>query len=255
MNRRHDFSVNNDGKHKNGVLSVSLTLILAGLAFLFVNIGIIPTAYKTVLTAWPIWLLLIGVFSLFHRNLGTSITFLSVGAFFILPYLGAVNPRWGLPANFTQLYWPVLLIVAGLMMFFHRYFKYGKVFAFGCNVTPVSKWENEEGYFTSETTFESRKNIVLDPVFKGGSVKCSFGEVVLDLRKTTLKEGSTKLEVDLSFGSVVIIVPDSWNVQIKGNAAFGSFSDHRLNKSYYPDEPRMLTIVGKVAFGECELRD
>jgi len=36
---------------------------------------------------------------------------------------------------------------------------------------------------------------------------------------------------------------------------FGTFSDERLNKTYYPEETRRLTIEGKVAFGECELRD
>jgi len=125
----------------------------------------------------------------------------------------------------------------------------------GRDFKPTSKFDNEDGYFHIESMFESRKNIVLDPIFKGGDIHCSFGEVVIDLRKTSLPEGTTKLFVDLSFGSVVIIVPDTWNVQIKGNAAFGSFSDNRLTKSFYPNETKRLTIEGKVAFGECELKD
>lgn len=233
----------------------SLTLIIVGIFFLLVNTGVIPTEYRTVLTAWPIWLLLVGVFSVFHRSYTTGAILLAVGAFFITPVLGTVNPQWGLPENFAHVYWPLLLIFAGILLIGLKAGRYKRVFFMGHDFKPTSKFENEDGYFHIESMFESRKNIVLDPVFKGGDVHCSFGEVVIDLRKTSLPEGTTKLFVDLSFGSVVIIVPDTWNVQIKGNAAFGSFTDNRLTKSFYPNETKRLTIEGKVAFGECELKD
>lgn len=243
-------------KHsKRGGLAFSLTLIIAGTLFLLVNTGIIPTEYKTVLTAWPIWLLLVGFFALCQRNYSTGAILLVVGAFFITPFLGEVNPQWGIPANFTHIYWPLLLIFGGLMLIGLKAGKYKGLLVFGTNYKPTSKFDSEDGYFHIESMFESRKNIVLDPVFKGGDIHCSFGEVIIDLRKTSLPEGNTRLFVDLSFGSVVIIVPDTWNVQIKGNAAFGSFSDNRLTKSFYPNETKRLTIEGKVAFGECELKD
>ncbi len=241
-------------KKRNG-LAFSLTLIIAGTLFLLVNTGVIPTAYKTVLTSWPIWILLIGLFSVLHRNYTTGVIFLAVGGFFITPILGTVNPQWGLPANFTYVYWPLLLIFAGVMLIGLKFGKFKGLLFVGGNCKPTSRFDSEDGYFHIESMFESRKNIVLDPVFKGGDIHCSFGEVVIDLRKTTLPEGTTKLFVDLSFGSVVVIVPDTWNVQIKGNAAFGSFTDNRLTKSFYPNETKRLTIEGKVAFGECELKD
>jgi len=240
---------------KRGGFAFSLTLIIAGVLFLLINTGVIPTEYKTVLTAWPIWLILVGLFSIFHRNYGFGTVLLAVGAFFITPFVGAVNPQWGLQANFTYVYWPLLLIFAGIMLIVFRAGRCKRLFFMGRDFKPTSTFENEDGYFHIESMFESRKNIVLDPVFKGGDVHCSFGEVVIDLRKTSLPEGTTKLFVDLSFGSVVIIVPDTWNVQIKGNAAFGSFTDNRLTKSFYPNETKRLTIEGKVAFGECELKD
>lgn len=240
---------------KRGGLAFALTLIIAGTLFLLVNTGIIPTEYKTVLTAWPIWLLLVGFFSLCHRNYTSGIILLAVGAFFITPEFGKVNPQWGIPANFTHIYWPLLLIFAGVMLLGFKIGKFKGLLFLGAQYKPTSKFDTEDGYFHIESMFESRKNIVIDPIFKGGDIHCSFGEVVIDLRKTSLPEGTTKLFVDLSFGSVTIIVPDTWNVQIKGNAAFGSFTDNRLTKSFYPNETKRLTIEGKVAFGECELKD
>ena len=239
---------------KNG-FAWALTLILAGLVFLCINTGIIPSQYKSLLTAWPIWLVLAGIFCLFHKSFSTSFTLLAVGAFFLVPYMSPIHPEWGIPENFTSVYWPLLLIVAGLLIIIESLFKHHSFICHGWNLNHTSKWETEDGFLNVDSAFDSRKNIVLDPIFKGGNVKCAFGEVVVDLRKTTLPEGNTKLYVDLSFGSVSIIVPDTWNVQIHGNGLFGTFSDHRLTKSYYPDEPKKLTIEGKCAFGECEIRD
>lgn len=243
-------------KQKNrGGFAFSLTLIIAGTIFLLVNTGIIPTAYKSVLTEWPIWLLLVGLFCVFHRNHTTGIILLVVGGFFITPALGTVNPSWGIPENFTHVYWPLLLILAGLLILFLKAGKYKGFLYVGGTCKPTSSFESEDGNLHIETTFDSRKNIVLDPVFKGGDIRCSFGEVEIDLRKTSLPEGTTKLYIDVSFGSVVVIVPDTWNVQIKGSSAFGSFTDHRLTKAFYPNETKRLIVEGKVAFGECELRD
>ena len=232
----------------------ALTLIIVGLVFLCINTGVIPSEYKSLLTAWPIWLILAGIFCLLHRSFSTSITLLTVGVFFLIPYLSPIYPEWSIPYNFTSIYWPVLLIVAGLLLILERSLSHKGFMFCGWNPKTTSKWDSEDGYLNIETSFDSRKDIVLDPIFKGGKVNCSFGEVVIDLRKTTLQDGNTKLYVNVSFGSCSIMVPDSWNVIVKGDAFFGTFSDHRFTK-YYPEEPRKLTIEGKVAFGECEVRD
>lgn len=241
--------------HRGG-FAFALTLVVVGLIFLLVNTGAIPTDYRSVLTAKPIWLLIIGLFVLFNRHYGAATILLSLGVFFIIPYLGEVNPQWNIPENFTSVWWPVLLIVGGVLIFTSKLWFRSHVTCFSkANLTSGSKWDSEDGFLTIDTTFDSRKDIVLDPVFKGGHVRCSFGEVVVDLRKTELQEGTTKLIVDVSFGSAVIIVPSTWNIQIKGNSMFGSFTDDRLNKSYYPEETKRLTIEGRVNFGECTLRD
>jgi len=244
--------------HRHG-MAFSIVLVLLGIVFLGVNIGFLPVLYKPLFSSWPIWCILIGLFVLLKRSYFPATVLLTLGIFYIIPEIGDMHPELYVPANFTHIYWPVLLIVAGI------YFALEKIFRPRClhrhfekfrNADlHTSKFESEDGFVHISSAFESRKNIVLDPVFKGGEVDSNFGEVILDLRKTTLAEGKTKLNIKVSFGSVVIIVPDKWNVQLRGDSMFGTFSDSRLTQAYNAEDNRVLIIDGKCSFGECKLRD
>lgn len=245
--------------HKNSGARFSILLIVVGLLFLAVNTGLIPTMYKNLFGSWPIWLVFGGVFFLFERNLFIGLTMLTVGTFYIIPQIGDLNPALNIPENFAHLYWPALLVVAGLYLFLSKtcHSKYcgnwGYVYThFDKHNTTVN---NEDGFLQVSTVFDSRKNIVVDPIFKGGNVDCTFGELELDLRKTTLAEGKTILNVSCSFGSILVIVPSDWNVQLQGNSAFGSFEDSRYSPTHNATSGSTLIIQGKCSFGEVKLRD
>jgi len=237
----------------------SIILIVVGLVFLAVNTGLLPTMYQPLFSSWPIWLVFGGIYFLLDCSWFTGLVLLTVGTFYIIPEIGAVNPALNIPANFGHLYWPALLVVAGI------YFILSKRYGMQCwkkwnihqkfenfNNTTMS---NEDGYLNLNASFDSRKNIVMDPIFKGGNVECSFGEVVLDLRKTALQEGKSLLNVNCSFGTIVIIVPTDWNVQMQGDTAFSSFEDRRYAPSYNPNSGSSLLIQGKCSFGEVKLKD
>jgi len=243
-------------------LVFSIVLILAGVVFLGVNTGFLPTEYKPLFFSWPIWVIFAGLYCLLNRSFHNAIFLLTIGIFFIIPQISQSNPALGIPADFTHLYWPVLLIVAGVYIalsrlfwssWFHHSHYHGKCDSHRWG--SYNKWDSEDGCIHVNSSFESRKNIVLDPVFKGGDVECNFGEIILDLRKTSLPEGKTKLYIKISFGSVIIIVPDGWNVEVRGESMFGNFNDDRIAPSYNPNENRTLVIDGKCSFGECKLRD
>ena len=237
----------------------SIILIVVGLVFLAVNTGLLPTMYQPLFSSWPIWLVFAGIYFLLDWSWFTGLTLLTIGIFYIIPQIGEANPALNIPANFRHLYWPALLVVAGI------YFILTKNFS----KRPWADWRtqhkfehfnnttmnSEEGYLQVNASFDSRKNIVMDPIFKGGNIECSFGEVVLDLRKTTLPEGNSLLNVNCSFGSILLIVPSDWNVKLQGDSAFGSFSDSRYSPSYNANSGSSLVIQGKCSFGEVKLRD
>jgi len=250
----------NNWPHKHGGLRFSIILIVIGLVFLAVNTGLIPTMYKPLFSSWPIGLVFGGLYLLMDRSWFTGLTLLTVGTFYILPQIGAANPALNIPQDFSHLYWPALLVVAGVYFLLSRTFRpkyccgnwshvHDRFEKFNTTVN------NEDGFLQVNASFDSRKNIVMDPVFKGANVECSFGEVVLDLRKTSLLEGKTLLNVNCSFGSIVIIVPSDWNVQLQGDSAFGSFSDSRYSPSYNASSTSSMVIQGKCSFGEVKLRD
>jgi predicted membrane protein len=244
--------------HKHSGLRFSFFLIIVGLAFLAINTGIIPTAYKPLLSHWPIWVIFGGLFFLTKNHWFMSISMLSVGTFFIIPEVGAIDPALNIPPDFTHLYWPLLLVVAGIYMIICKFVCYKWPCAapfyhdFDSKISSVS---SEDGYIKISSSFDSRKHIVLDPLFKGGKVESAFGEVILDLRKTNLPEGKTILQISVSFGSIQIVVPSNWNVQMRGDSMFGTFNESRFSPSFNPDDSRILIIEGKCAFGECRLRD
>jgi len=251
--------------HQRHVIAFSIILILLGIVFLGLNIGFLPVMYKPLFSSWPIWCILLGLLVLFKRSYFLATVLLTLGIFFIIPQIGSMQPELNIPADFTHIYWPVLLIVAGIISSGGIYFALEKLFRPRClhrhfekfcnSDLHTGKFESEDGFVHISSAFESRKNIVLDPIFKGGEVDSNFGEVILDLRKTTLAEGKTKLNIKVSFGSVVIIVPDEWNVQLRGDSMFGTFSDSRLTQTYNAEDSRILIIDGKCSFGECKLRD
>lgn len=246
--------------HRNHGLTFSVVLIIVGMLFLGVNTGMLPILYKPLFSSWPIWSIFVGIYLLLNRNLFSASVLLTLGTFYIIPQIGEINPALNIPPDFAHVYWPVLLILAGIYfaigkLFFKSYFKHGH-FAKVCNTdTYTSKFETEDGFIQISSSFDSRKNIVLDPIFKGGRIDCSFGEVILDLRKTSLPEGKTNLGINVNFGSVIVVVPDSWNVKLEGESMFGSFTDSRFSPSFQQEENRVLLIDGKCSFGECKLRD
>jgi predicted membrane protein len=248
---------NNFKHHRCSGFKFALILILVGLVFLAVNTGLLPTMYQPLFTSWPIWLVFIGLISLMDFSWFGATVFLSAGIFFIIPQIGTINPALNIPADFTHLYWPALLVVAGIYFILARSFRPRHFCGKHCHkdFDHTSTWNCEDGFVRVSSSFDSRKNIVLDPVFKGGTVDSSFGEVILDLRKTTLPEGKTKLSVNVSFGSVQIIVPSGWNVQMQGDSFFGTFTDNRLSPSFNTEDLSILLLEGKCAFGECRLRD
>ena len=81
-----------------------------------------------------------------------------------------------------------------------------------------------------------------------------FGSLTIDLRKTSIKEGITHLEVNSVFGSVTIFLPQDWLVETNVDAVFGGFEDQRRQDKNI-DMNRKLVITGACVFGGTELRN
>lgn len=246
-------------------LGFGLLLMLIGVLFLGFNFGLIPASLENVIFSWPMLLIFIGLINLFRRHVISGVVLIFVGGFFIIP---RIVP--GLDGQFVHIYWPLLLIAAGIVILLQRVL-YPR---WGCDTWErnwhnrnhhhhrhahrydYSKWEgayNPNG-FSKNSVFGSGDHIVLDPEFKGGDLNAVFGGITLDLRRTNLPVGETMLEVNAVFGGVTIFLPSDWYVETHLDAVFGGFEDNRMPKEPL-DTTRKLIITGSCVFGGGELRN
>ncbi len=250
-------------------LGFGLLLMLVGVLFLGFNFGLLPADLKWVIISWPMLLVVIGIGHFLRRKITIGTVTLLVGIFFLIPKIVHAYPYLfpGFNGDFTQIYWPLLLIAGGIIIIL------GKVFGpkWGFNewtnenyhqyrhhhhyhARNYSKWNNSGDGFSKNSVFGSGDHIVLDPEFKGGELNAVFGGISLDLRRTSLPEGDTRLDVNAVFGGVTIYVPSEWLVETHLDSVFGGFQDNRLIKE--PLEPtKKLIITGSCVFGGGELRN
>lgn len=235
-----------------------LFLMLIGVIFLGLNFGLIPGKMRWIIFSWQMLLIFIGVINLFKKEFISGLVLISIGGFFIVPKLVRAFPECFsyLPEDFTGIYWPVLLIVAGVLIIAGVIC--GKAFGKKC-----SNFENYKHYhskttlgsgFSRSSIFGAGEHIVLDPEFTGGEMNAIFGGITLDLRKTNLPVGETKLEVNAVFGGVTLLVPETWLVETHLDTVFGGFEDKRKFTGAV-DTDRKLLVVGACVFGGGEIKN
>lgn len=251
--------------YRNGYskgLGFGLLLMLLGVLFLGFNFGLIPNELKWVIFSWPMLLVFIGVVNLFKRHIYSGVVLVLVGGFFLFPRIIHTYPENfpGFDGNFAHIYWPLLLVAAGVLLIVSKLSgsKWGFAEFNEKNHHHYhhhqSKYVHSSDGFSKNSIFGSGEHIVLDPEFKGGEMNAVFGGITLDLRKTNLAEGETRLDINAVFGGVTIFVPGEWYVEIHLDTVFGGFEDKRMLKEPL-DTTRKLVITGACVFGGGELRN
>lgn len=88
--------------------------------------------------------------------------------------------------------------------------------------------------------------------FQGGRVGAMFGGAEIDLRDARPAPGAT-LDVFTAFGGVGVIVPEGWKVDIHGLPLFGGFENVTAKERLAEDAPELL-IDATVLFGGLEVK-
>jgi predicted membrane protein len=261
-----------ENQNKNGAprvwrtgLGFSLLLLLIGFGLLAVNFGWFPEAFHRLLFSWPMLLIVIGLWSICCRKFIGGLVCTGIGIFFILPKLALCFPAQfpNFPPDFISRFWPVLLILAGVMLIIsrfipnncnrgckaqaqgsHQYFQDGK----------NREVHHESNFFYRSVVFGNGEYVLMNNLFTGGKISVSFGAITLDMRKSILPDEPVRLKIHNSFGGVVIIVPDTWNVSVQVNGICGGFKDNRIVKNMSTDG-KLLIIEGECVFAGGELKD
>jgi predicted membrane protein len=261
-------------KSRHGVI-IGIILILLGGMLIAGNTGLIPREFRQIIISWQMLFIVIGVVSIVKRQAlhFHGVLMLCLGIFFIIPKVAKVFPSvFGCmdTVNFVAVYWPVLLIVGGVVLVLHipashrrrwcshRPPCYQKKFKTHSSHNDENSWQEEnigQGESFSKTcVFSSGRYIVVDTEIKDGTLQAIFGGIELDLRKAHLPEGETVLNIEAIFGGVSLFVPDNWRLEINIESVLGGVDDNR--RIIEPiDSTRKLIIKGSAVFGGVEIRN
>ncbi len=246
----------NPKKGLNFTVFIAIVLVLAGLILLAFNLGWLNPEIKSIIFSWPMLLILLALIGFSKRNRIFPMLLLLVGLFFLLPRVESAYPGilGGAGGDFVYQYWPILLIVAGLIVIIFVSRRERERF-----VSPATDNNGgtggTNGWFEKDVVFGGSENVFLDPVLKGGDINVVFGGVVLDLRKTTLPETTVYLDIDAIFGGVTLYIPEDWRVQSSFESVFGGYTDKRPNTFIANQEGNaQLVLKGSLVFGGCTVQ-
>lgn len=246
---------------KNGIIA-GIIMVSAGLILLGINFGMLPAGIKIIVFSWPVILIVLGIFHYFWRLYYSGSILLFTGIFFLMPRVIRAFPQVfpaGLETDFVKIYWPALLIVAGVLIIIHIFVRPRRQscherwrrHARGHFVQKSINSDNE-ARFSKSSVFGSGEHIVLDPVFTGGETEVVFSGVTIDLRKTTLPEGDTFLDISAVFSGVVLLIPESWFVKSQIDSVFGGVHDKRYRG--VTGESSRLILTGSCVFSGVEIK-
>lgn len=236
-----------------GIISkylVALLFIVSGILLFARNMGWIDASLFRIVVSWQMLLIVIGLYSIFQRKLFSGFVLVVIGGCFLISRL---NLPW-FPVHMGDLAFPLALVLIGLSFFVRSHRK--------------SSWQNRiktefhtddrqsqpvDGFVRSENLFGSIRQVVLDEVFKGASIRNLFGGTVVDLRRTTLAPGETYIDLDCTFGGIEIYLPSDWKVDVQCSTILGGCDDKRFQAAMV-DQGRVLVIRGSVLLGGVELK-
>jgi predicted membrane protein len=236
-------------RHTVNAIVTALVFIVAGGMLLGRNLGLVPGYVFHIVVSWQMLLIVLGLSSLIKRNLTTGFVLLAVGTFFLIPALTGVEKEW------FRTYWPVIFIIIGVVLLFkRRNFKHHVECKWNNEHITSEELSSEDGFVKTNVSFGSARYIVLDPVFRGADIDVSFGSVTLDLRKTSLAEPQTYLDIDCAFSGVDLFIPSHWNVQVETDSVLSECKDKR-HISQTIDYEHKLIVKGDLAFSGIVIKN
>jgi predicted membrane protein len=232
---------NDEQKHRDHRLLLGVGIVLVGLLFLAKNFGWLDYEIRRYIFRWEVILIVLGFIFLGGRtNRTMGIIMLCIGSAFYL------RDIMGLDFTFWEVFWPALLILAGLLIIFrHR-----------LDRSSNRRFLSEENLIDEIAFFGGGDRVVTSQQFQGGKVTTIFGGLNYNMLKSKLAPGENVIDVFCLFGGMKLIVPEGWTVKIRVMSIFGGFSDkHRFKiPDANVDQESKLIIRGTAIFGGGEIK-
>jgi len=243
---------NSETGRGEGRLVMGLIVISLGVLFLLENLGYVYV--RDIWEFWPVILIVLGASRMATcRSNGAMISgliLMVIGGIFLAHNLGYI------PFDVARLFWPVVLILAGVGMLFRGFERsWGQNPFQGMNLPfNVPNMAQDSPDSTRQfCIFGGSRRRVTSQQYEGGEALAIFGGVNIDLRQAGSKKPEVYLEANALFGGVDIRVPDSWAISVRGVGIFGGFDDHSRYRDPQPGKPT-LVVTGTAMFGGVSIR-
>jgi predicted membrane protein len=219
---------------------IGLVILALGTGLLLSNLGILNYEIKRYILRWEMILIALGlIFIVSQDSKVPGIILLIIGGF--LYSRDFINLNF----NFWQIFWPIMLILAGVLILFRKRID-------------APSWEKKsvdtEDLIDEIAVFGGADKTIMSQNFKGGKILAIFGGSSFNMARAKLAPGKNYIEVLAIFGGMKLIVPEDWNIKISAVSIFGGFTDKHRIQSYSGNPESELVIKGIVIFGGGEIR-
>ena len=192
---------------------------------------------------WPLVLVAGGVVRLIQ--FGSTNRFLG-GLMIVLGLVLTAAEFHLIPYGVWEL-WPLGIIAVGLLLLWRSLQPREEREPFG-------KFEYSAATPDNVSIFGGGERRISMPDFQRADVLAIFGGYKLDLRKAGMKGSTAVVDATAIFGGVEILVPEHWNVQVRGVGVFGGYGD----ESHHPGGPEPcpdLVVEGVAIFGGVSIKN
>lgn len=218
---------------------LSIVIVALGGVLLLKNLDIINISWDIFWgTVWAAGFVLSGLVNIFNYRNKTAwiwgLLLVAIGILIGLNSYGIVD------VSIWKVFWPVVLIAAGLAMMFNTNPK---------GVKRSKKLNKDNAGNEKIACFWGEEDAVKGD-YTGGSLVAIFGGVDLDLRQAKIKDGSV-IEIFTFCGGVNITLPDDVVIENEVRGFLGGTDDKTLPKD---SAKKTLHLKGECILGGLEIK-
>lgn len=217
-------------------------ILIIGVLSLVDNLNIFNT--RSLLQFWPTVFIVLGALKIVQakNNSGYLIggTLITAGIVMTLNRLGFIS------FNMRD-FWPVFLIIGGLLIIFKDRIKNTREMT-GSNALSSS---GSDSKIDVVAVMSGNQGKISSPDFRGGEITAIMGGVELDLRAASI-ETEAVLNVFAVWGGIVLKVPNDWTIINNGIAIMGGIDDKSVPAM---SSGKRLVITGYAIMGGVEIKN
>ena len=219
---------------------LSIVIVALGGVLLLKNLEVINISWDIFWgTVWAAGFVLSGLVNIFNYRNKTAwiwgLLLVAIGILIGLNSYGIVD------VSIWKVFWPVVLIAAGLAMMFNTSPK---------GVKRSKKLDKDGGIGNEKIACFWGEEDAVKGDYTGGSVGAVFGGGDFDLRQAKIKDGSV-IEIFSFFGGVNITLPDDVIVKNEVRGFLGGTDDKTLPKD---SAKKTLHLKGECILGGLEIK-